>query len=87
MWLGLFSDFLFAFFASVTDVFAVCAGESIRREVEHAARPNISGDLRLVNLSLEPAAEWTGDESPSRPQETTEDHRSGSSTSRPPGNI
>ncbi|KAJ5544674.1 hypothetical protein N7461_006978 [Penicillium sp. DV-2018c] len=66
-------------------IIAVCAGGRIRRDVEQAApRPNIGEDLRLVNLCLEPAAEWTGDEISSRPRETTKNHHSVSSTSRPP---
>lgn len=40
----------------------VCAGAPIREKVEDATRPKIGDDLRLVSLSLEPAAQWTGDE-------------------------
>jgi hypothetical protein len=57
----------------------VCAGAPIREEVEDATRPKIGDDLRLVSLSLEPAAQWTGDEiangiANGMVQETAENH-------------
>lgn len=55
---------------------AVCAGTSIRNEIEIAAQPKIGRNLRLIHLDLEPGLRWTGNETTSTsPQAVASAHQ------------